>query len=162
MMYSPAFGERWLGRNRFPQVKNKCVFGLKNRICQLPTLGILGFGILTVLKWPVSMIPSVLWWFCPNETWLSFLWLTSSRKAALCGLADTETSTGQASRVQFVTHWAKLSERHAGSGINWPIVHHTIPYVLLWTNSEMVMLMLVPIEIICQRNHVYVIFGTRC
>lgn len=60
-------------------------------------------------------------------------------RSVLCGLADIETNAGQANRVQFVTHWAKLSEQCAGSGTNWPTVHHTIPYVLVWTNSEMVM-----------------------
>lgn len=130
MLYSPAFGMTW-SKPHFTQVKNKTCLWLKNSVLQLPTLGILGFGILTVPKWPASMILSVLWWFCPNETWLSFLWLTGLRKEALCGLADMETFAGQANRVQFVTHWAKLSEQHVGSGTNWPTVHHTMPYVLL-------------------------------
>lgn len=89
-----------LGQNyNLPKLKIRHVYGLRNSVLQLPTLDILGFGILTVLKWPVSMILSVLWWFCPNETWLSFLWLTGSRKEALCGLADIETFAGQAKRV---------------------------------------------------------------
>lgn len=43
---------------------------------------------------------------------------------------------GPASRVQFVTHWAKLIEQHAESGADWPTGRWTMLDMLLWINSE--------------------------
>lgn len=118
-MCSPDFGVSltW-PKPQFPQVKARPICGLGSSVLQLAAhAGHLRFW-LTVPKWPISMAPSVLGWCCPNETWLSFLWLTGTRKEALYGLADTEASAGLVSRVRLVTRWAKLSEQHAGSGTN--------------------------------------------
>jgi hypothetical protein len=68
---------------------------------------------------------------------------------------------GPANRVQFVTHQAKLIEQHAGSGADWPTGHHTVPDVLLWTDSGTESsLNSRDYERTCWGHHMDAIFGT--